>query len=628
MNLFFGYLGLGTRQDRFNAACSAVDAGYEQAPRVVQAAPPHFSALCSDAGSVLGHAEEGVVSITYVGAIPGGLPGWACAGSPLDDPDRTARHLLDLYHEKQLSFLDGVPGSYALVVTDRTVGRILLAVDPANGHSLFYRRGHDGLTYASKLGVMPMIVPGLELDRGLEDFLLGYQFLPGDRTVYAGTRSLAKGTLLEWRDGTLSEHPISSWSGPVKQDLSQATLAEAVPALHDSFMQAIEESAPSSERVAVLLGGFDSALVAAGLRRMGKMVDTFSFYFENSSYNQPHTDTLAGFSGSRHHWVPITSDTIAEGLRTYEMTFNQAAVQPHYPIESAVVCAAIRREGFMHALSGDGCDGLFLGYPTIYKRTRIIGGLSRIPKPLRKLAEQLARSPWLEKKLGHPYRVYRNVLAILAREEVVRDHFASRALDGFSLAQLRGDTPRQDRDVEEILHALAADVAGMNPVRRAYHSKALVGSNKNKMEGSMDSTGVAVTSPYAHPRFAALAASLPDELSRPGDGKGAQGKYALMQMAETNGLLPREIIEQPKRSPAEAPVDGWYNSVLRGMALEMLSELPFEIDAAYAHSLLEAKMAERLYRRYVSLDDVASHALTSLLTYAAFARAVAGARPT
>jgi hypothetical protein len=230
--------------------------------------------------------------------------------------------------------------------------------------------------------------------------------------------------------------------------------------------------------------------------------------------------------------------------------------------------------------------------------------------------------------LGHPYRVFRNVLAILARDELVRDHFASRALDGFSLDQLRDEMPPQDREVEEILRTLAADVAGMNPVRRAYHSKALVGSNKNKMEGSMDATGVAVTSPYAHPRFAALAASLPDELSRPGDGKGTQGKYALMHMAEATGLLPREIIEQSKRSPAEAPVDGWYSTELRGMALEMLSDLPFKIDATYAEALLEPKIAEKLYRRYISLDDVASHALTALLTYAVFARAVAEARPT
>ena len=625
MNLFFGLVGGAEHGTRFAGACERIGAVYQMDPRPASQAAPAFAATCSDGGAVLGHAEADEASLSYVGAILRGVPDWPHGASPLDDPDLTAEHLLTLYRRKGLAFLDGVPGSYAVVVTDRKTGRVLLAVDPANGHSLFVRREGDGLAYASKLGAFPLLCPDLTLDRGLEDFLLGYQFLPDGRTVYRGVRALPKGTMLEWRDGAVAEHAIAPSAGEDVPDLSGATQDEVAGALHDRFMQAVSDVAPTSERVAVLLGGFDSALVAAALRRLGREVDTYSFAFEDEAYNQPHTGTLETFAGTRHHWVRVTPDVIAEGLDSYERVFNQTAVQPHYPIESAHVCRVIRRDGLSHALTGDGCDGLFLGYPTIYRRTRIIGALSRLPRALRAAAESATRSPRLERRLGHPYRMFRNVLAMLARDPVVRDHLASRALDGFSLSLLRDEAPPQDREVEDILRDLAAQVADLNPVRRAYHSKALAGGNKNKMEGSMDATGVALTSPYTHPGFARLAAGLPDELSRPRDGKGGQGKFVLMRMAETSGLVPREIAEQPKRSPAEAPVDAWYSTVLRDRALSMLDELPFRVDRTYAEALLKPKLAERLYRRHVSLDDVASHALTALMTYAAFSRAV-GAR--
>ena len=61
-------------------------------------------------------------------------------------------------------------------------------------------------------------------------------------------------------------------------------------------MHVVEADVPSNDRVGVLLGGLDSALVASGLKRLGKKVETFSFGFENSMFNQAHTDRSRIFS--------------------------------------------------------------------------------------------------------------------------------------------------------------------------------------------------------------------------------------------------------------------------------------------------------------------------------------------
>ncbi|WAT18763.1 asparagine synthase-related protein [Aurantiacibacter sp. MUD11] len=614
MNLFFGHLGqLTTRPD----AVERVTEGFGVVPSLLseQAGAALYSA--TDGGATLGTAQEDGTSLVLLGMILGGAPDWKGPGNPIDDPDSAAAYLLQRYRKLGTGFLDGIPGTYVLALHDGEKGATLLATDPAGGHSLFLRETGEGLQFASNLALMPTAFSGIALDRGLEDFLLGYQFLPGGRTVYKGVTTLPGGTLLQWRQGQVERHKIAAWAGDAP-DLSQATLEEAMDALHDGFLQALEDVAPTHERVAVMLGGFDSALVAAGLRRLGKTVETFTFEFADGSFNQPMTERLSAEIGSQHHWVAIGPEVIADGLRNYGRRFNLTAVQPHYPIESVEVCRVIRAAGLKHALTGDGCDGLFLGYPTIYRRTRVVEALAKIPSPIRGLAESVFGSRALERRLGHPLRVGRNLMTMLRREPLVRDHFAARALDNRSLEWARGGPFEQERDVEEILRELAQPVANLSRVRRAYHSKALAGSNRNKVEGCFDTTGVAIVSPFSHPRFAKLASSMSDEMSRPQGGPANMGKHALMQMAVTRELLPADIVYQPKRSPAEAPVDGWYRGELRPLMEDLLGQLPFEIDRQFADSLFSKKWSEDLFRNKVALDTIASHALTALATYGAF----------
>ncbi len=614
MNLFFGNLGSSpARPD----ASTRVAAAYGVSPQRLAQQDGCSLHYAENGGATLGTARDGNVSLVLLGMIIGGAPGWQGQGNPIDDPDEAAAYILKRYREHGPNFLDHVPGTYVLALSDGGTGDALLATDPAGGHSLFVRETGQGIQFGTNLSLMPTVFKGITLDRGMEDFLLGYQFLPAGRTVYQDIEALPGGTLLLWRKGISERRKIAAWAGDAP-DLSQASLEEAMDALHDGFLQALEDVAPTQERVAVMLGGFDSALVAAGLRRIGKTVDTFTFQFADQSFNQPMTDRLTAEIGSTHHWVPIGPEVIADGMRNYARQFNLTAVQPHYPIESVEVCRAIRAQGLTHALTGDGCDGLFLGYPTIYRRTRVVERLSKIPAPVRGVAERVMGSRTLEQHLGHPLRVGRNLMTMLRREPLVRDHFAARALDGKSLEWARGEVLEQERDVEEILRDLAQPVAHLSTVRRAYHSKALAGSNRNKVEGCFDTAGVAIVSPFSHPRFAKLAGSMSDELSRPQDGQENMGKHALMQMAVTRGLLPGEIVYQPKRSPAEAPVDGWYRAELRPLMNDLLGQLPFEIDRQFAESLLSRKASEDLFRRKVALDTIASHALAALTTYGAF----------
>jgi asparagine synthetase B (glutamine-hydrolysing) len=581
VNRILGVVSEPDASDRVRGAIDWLTSRGQEAPEIAASTEAATFASIGDGGAVLGFARAEGVTLLMLGWVHAPAPGWE-DGSPVDLPDATAAYLLDRYRREGLSFLDELSGSFVVALLDENSGRVLLARDPSGGRRLFIARTAEGLLFSSQLADMRgLLGSALRVDRGLENFHLAYEFLPWNRTVFEGVSILEQGTILEASATDLTETPIEApkpragtlldfGDGAVDEDAVIEKMAEV-------FTQAVEDQAPSGDRVAVLLGGFDSALVASVLSRMGKTVETFSFHYEDESYNQAHTDELSRLLGVQHNWVPITSESIQHGLESYAHGFNQPVSQSHYMLNTARACEMIRERGFDHALTGDGCDGLFLGYPTVHTRAKLIMRLASMSALLRPL-DLVAGSEFLERRLGQPYRVARNVLRILRREMPARAHVASCALDEASLSFLRRDpAPAEDEPTEEILSALANPHANKAEVRLAYLGKGAVGLNRNKLEGSSTLTGVSLMSPFMHPSMIAFAASLPDELSRPDHATKAEatGKYALMAMAERKALLPNELIYQKKMSPVTAPVDVWYTGVLREFMLSRLSGLPF-----------------------------------------------------
>lgn len=581
-----------------------------------------------DGGGVLGEAEQGSLRLCYLGALYGPLPGWSADLSPLDDPAQTAAYLLERFRSEGPRFLDGLYGQFAVVLEDTTQGEVWLGCDASGGRRLFCSDSTSPvLHFSTQLADFRGLDKHLTLDRSWEDFFLAHEFIPGGGTCFQGVRSLPPGTLrrikrtesgLELENYAIAKvDPWSDWL----PNLELETEEQVVDALEKAFFRALEEQSPSGSRVGLMLGGFDSALIAAALTKQGKEVETFSFQYPDSSYNQAFTEELARLLGIRHHWVPMTANVMRSGFEQFEHRFNQAVCQPHYLIATEHAAQAVRNAGFLQCFTGDGCDGLFLGYPTVHQRAVLIDRLSKVAPILRRVGGPVVRNGFLERRFGHPYRVARNVLRVLERPMPTRAHIASNIVDDFSLSQLRLDKPpRQERPIEEVLAELANGLDDVSTVRLAYKGKGAVGLNRNKLEGCTASAGISLQSPFLHPGMAKLAAMLPEELNRPSRPTKAEatGKYALMLMAEQRRYLPTEMIYQKKRSPVTAPVDAWYMKDLRSTLLRQFDRLPFNYDRKYAEALLDHKLTEDAFRKYIGISRYAFHAPALLATYASF----------
>jgi hypothetical protein len=209
-------------------------------------------------------------------------------------------------------------------------------------------------------------------------------------------------------------------------------------------------------------------------------------------------------------------------------------------------------------------------------------------------------------------------------DEPARGHLPTRYLDDYALSQLRrGPSPVQTETVEQIRTRLATAVTGFDGPRRAFHGNGLTNQSKVKVDGAMAATGLPHFTPYLHPVFRSYVTSLPiDYLKKQDESPAANGKELLVAMVRKYELLPDAIIDQPKQSPVDSPIDTWYINDIRANIITQLADLPFDWNPEYVDSLLSPKRAEEWYRNKVSIGHHTLQAIGLLSSYASFNRMI------
>jgi len=633
MNIFFGSAFSSKETQNYHTLVKQVEAQYSTEPTMDVDINNYDAGSISNDGAVLGRAAVDGIYLTLLGSVCEPVPEWTSTLSPIEHPNKVAEHLVSLYKKDKQKFLTGIQGQYALCLFDSHTQTLCLSVDHAELRSIYYTTAGDEVLFSTnQYALVRSLRQNLKSDRSYEDFFLIYGFLPGQRTFFENIKTVKPGELFIWEGGALNFktyaiEKINPWGNSfAKTDWESLDQDGAIDVVYDAFMSALKEQLTESKRVGVLLGGFDSALVAAALHRLGKEVETFSFSYEDERYNQGHIDTLQDFLGHKHHWIKITENDIREGLKTYPNYFNRPTNWPNYVIQTQVVCKKIREQGLTHCYSGDGCDGVFLGYPIVHVRAKLFSAPIKLPKFILSMILWFAKFPLWEKLFGHVFAVILNVFRSFARPWPQRGHLTLRIFDEISLKRLRADkAPDQAKPLDQILEKLSKGLETLTPARLAYLGKGAISPNKVKISGSSDSAGISIHAPYMHAGMAKFALSIPDSLCRP-DGESeakVTGKYILMKMAEKKGLLPYDCVYQKKLAAVDAPIDDWYEGPLKEDLLSLLKDLPFKANTKYLASLTQQRKIEKLYKKHIAPDQIcSSHTVSLLATYAAFAKAL------
>ncbi len=475
--------------------------------------------------------------------------------------------IVHLYEDEGPGFLQHLNGMFALALWDAPRRQLLLARDRLGEKPLAYRLEPGRLLFASELKSL-LEAPGVPraLDPQAIDAYLTYQYVPHPQSIFRGFSKLPPAHLAIYREGRLEVRPYWQPDFQAEEDRPIDDYAGQLRELMTSAVRLrLESEVPLG---AFLSGGTDSTIVVGLMQQlMSQPVRTFSIGFPVPEYDETrYAQLVAERFGTVHREFRVEPDAMAvlpKLVWHYDEPFADSSAVPTWYV------AELTRQHVTVALTGDGGDELFAGYPR-YRAVWLAHGLDRLPGPLRRLAaarfwQRLpgsARQKSLVRRLKRfaeamgqpPLRRYLEWIAIF-NESRRADLYS----DGF-LAVL------PDEDPLDFLAARAALSSRRDPVTSISLADLvtyLPCDILTKVDIAAMAHGLETRPPFLDHRVVELAARMPlRHKFRRGVGK------RILHRA-FGDLVPREIRTRPKMGFG-VPLDHWFRGPLAGFARDVL----------------------------------------------------------
>jgi asparagine synthase (glutamine-hydrolysing) len=282
--------------------------------------------------------------------------------------------------------LERLVGMFAFALWDREGARLFLARDRMGEKPLYYGWSGGVFLFGSELSALARH-PGFsgEVDRDVLALYLRHNYVPAPYCIYRGIAKLPPATYL-WVDPARPDAgaPVPYWSVAQVAAHGQShpfagSAEEATDRLEELLRRSVRGQMVADVPLGVFLsGGIDSSTVTALMQaESSRPVRSFTIGFAEAGYDEaPHARRVAEYLGTEHTELYVTPqdalDVIPELPRFYSEPFADLSQIP-----TLLLCRMARKHVTV-ALSGDGGDELFFGYP----RYRLAQGLWNALRPL------------------------------------------------------------------------------------------------------------------------------------------------------------------------------------------------------------------------------------------------------
>ena len=270
--------------------------------------------------------------------------------------------------------LERFDGMFAFALWNRETRRLTLARDRMGEKPLYYGWSGPVLLFGSELKALaahPNWAKGIDA-QALAAFMR-YAYVPAPLSIHEGIFKLAPGHLVTFEvdglaPGRLPE-PRSYWSA---RDVAERAAADpfqgspeaAVEELDRLLTRSVERRMVADVPLGVFLsGGIDSSTVTALMQKVsGRPVHSFTVGFDDPRYDESeHAAAVARHLGTDHTELKADAEAplgLVERMpQVYDEPFADVSQLP------TLLLAQLTRRHVTTALSGDGGDELFAGYP-------------------------------------------------------------------------------------------------------------------------------------------------------------------------------------------------------------------------------------------------------------------------
>jgi asparagine synthase (glutamine-hydrolysing) len=293
--------------------------------------------------------------------------------------------------EKAIPRLEGM---FAFAFFDAVRHRLVLARDSIGIKPLYIGQFPGGFAFASE--VRGLIASGL-IDRTLDPRgvagLLAYGAVQHPFTLFKSIRSFPAGhyQILTPEASYTETAPSRFWNYPPPSP--DITVDQAIPRVRQLIDDAVRDHLVSDVPVGVFLSsGLDSTIVAGTAARHTPHLRSFTVGFSDQpdlSENKLARESAELF-GLQHTDVQITGNDALAAAESWLRALDLPSVDG---LNVYVISGAVRREGITVAISGQGGDELFGGYPSFTDVPRLRALASKaswMPASLRKSLARVA----------------------------------------------------------------------------------------------------------------------------------------------------------------------------------------------------------------------------------------------
>jgi len=517
-------------------------------------------------------------------------------------------------------------GMFAIAVWDRTARRLTLARDRIGEKPLYYGRCGNVWLFGSELKALvahPRFRQAIDRDALSGYMALGYVSTPA--SIYSGIAKLAAACSVTLRvyGGSSGETPYWPALNVARQPrLVFTDPGEAVDALDTLLSDAVARQMIADRPLGALLsGGIDSSSIVAMMRnRTASRIETFSIGFRESSFNEAHhAAKVARHFGTVHTELYVDAsdvrDTIPLLPQIYDEPFADVSQIPTFLVSQ------LASRSVTVALTGDGGDELFGGYPRYAMGARLWPALQRVPR-------------WLRPPIGRamqsaPASIDRAFKWVFPHDEVsglrglrpgqklhkLGGAVGSRDLDGFywrllapwADPKLLGGVLKSSRFPDPQPSRLGATI------EEDFMLRDLVGYLPDDILVKIDRASMAVSlesrAPLLDHRVVEFALRLPHDLKF----RDGTSKWLLRQALHRH--VPKHLVDRPKMG-FEMPIASWLRGPLKSWAYDLLASSRGE-----ASALLDLRALRKLLDRHASGVGDGHQPLWTALMYLNWAHA-------
>ncbi|BCD60742.1 MULTISPECIES: asparagine synthase (glutamine-hydrolyzing) [unclassified Nitratiruptor] len=324
--------------------------------------------------------------------------------------------ILKAFHKWGIEAVQKFHGMFAIALYDKTTKKLTLIRDRAGVKPLYYYFDGKNFIFASELKAL-LLHPRFQkrIDPKAAALYLQFGFVPTPYSIFKNCHKLPAAHYLEFCDQkvTLKQY----WDLP-KQKMNIG-FEEAKEKTRVLLQRSFEYRMVSDVEVGVFLsGGIDSSLLVSFLSKKYPL-KTFTIGFEDKRFNEAKiAKETAKRLKTQHYELYFGIDELLNLLPTianiFDEPFGDSSALP------TLLVAKLAKEHVKVALSADGADELFGGYPINFKNYRrfsLYKNLRFIRFLLQGKRKYMTTDDYLEFKLATRYRIYPDEL----KEEIFFD---------------------------------------------------------------------------------------------------------------------------------------------------------------------------------------------------------------